>query len=537
MKTRREFLSTTGLALGALPLVGLGQQLAPAAGPGNPVFRHGVASGDPLHDRVILWTRVTPRATLAPANTSWVIARDPQLRRVVARGEAPATPARDFTVKMDVSGLAAATTYYYRFEALGEQSPIGRTRTTSLTGLTPTRLAVVSCSNLPFGFFNVYARVAARPDLDAVLHLGDYIYEYANNSYGNRPEGDGTALGRIPRPNKEIVTLEDYRTRYAQYREDADLQEAHRQHPFIVVWDDHEFANNTWSGGAQNHTPATEGEWITRRAAAARAYMEWLPIRETGGDREMRIYRTFRFGDLADLMMLDTRITGRDEQVAPKDVAAAEDPRRSVLGLAQEQWLTGELRESARAGTRWQVLGQQVMFSPQSAKGTPSTSGDNWDGYRAARDRVLDAVEAARARNFVVLTGDVHSSWAYDLVRDPYAGNAYDPATGRGAVGLEIVTPAVTSPNGFGVGDVLRERKDFVLKARPHLRWVDADRGYVVVDLRADRLQADWFTVPTVTSRVPDERFAKGLVSEAGKPHFVEAGTPAVPARTPDPAP
>ena len=141
---------------------------------------------------------------------------------------------------------------------------------------------MVSCSNLPFGFFNVYARVAARADLDAVLHLGDYIYEYANNNYGNRPEGDGTALGRIPRPNKEIVTLEDYRTRYAQYREDADLQEAHRQHPFIVVWDDHEFANNTWSGGAQNHTPATEGEWITRRAAAARAYLEWLPIREDG---------------------------------------------------------------------------------------------------------------------------------------------------------------------------------------------------------------------------------------------------------------
>lgn len=534
MPTRREFLGTTTLALGALPLVGRPQLASPAAP--NAVFRHGVASGDPLFDRVILWTRVTPRRVGDAVTVSFVVARDAALRQVVARGELQTGASRDYTVKPDVTGLDPATTYYYRFEALGERSPIGRTRTAALAGLSRLRLAVVSCSNLPFGFFNVYARVAARADLDAVLHLGDYIYEYANNSYGNRREGDGTALGRVPRPDKELMTLDDYRQRYAQYREDPDLQAVHRQHPFIVVWDDHEFANNTWREGAENHTPATEGPWRPRRDAAARAYMEWLPIREAGADRQLRIYRTFRFGGLADLVMLDTRITARDEQVVAKDVAGLDDARRSMLGAAQEQWLAGELVESVRAGTRWQVLGQQVMFAPGAPRGGPSASADSWDNYRAARDRVFDAVAGARVANLAVLTGDVHSSWGFDLARDPFGGG-YDPATGRGTVGVEIIAPAVTSPNGFGEGDTRQQRVASVLKARPHLRFLDADRGYVVVDVSPERLQADWWTVPTVTSRTPEERFAKGLVSEAGKPHFVAAATPSKAPQGADPAP
>ncbi len=537
MPTRREFLEATSLALGSLPLVGRAQGLAPAPGPGNPVFRHGVASGDPMFDRVILWTRVTPRATPTGAvKVSWMMARDVSFRQVVSRGETETGASRDFTVKLDVPGLAPATTYYYRFEALGERSPIGRTKTVAAGGLARMRVAVVTCSNLPFGFFNVYGRVAARADLDAVLHLGDYIYEYANGNYGNRPgEGDGTALGRIPRPNKEIVTLEDYRTRYAQYREDPDCQEVHRQHPFIVIWDDHEFANNTWSGGAENHNPG-DGDWPARKAAAARAFMEWLPIRDVVGDRQLRIYRTIRFGGLADLMMLDTRITGRDQQPAPRDVGAENDARRTMMGLAQEKWLFTELQESKRAGTRWQVLGQQVMFAPQVPR-DQFGSADSWDGYRGTRDRVFDAVAAAKIDNFVVLTGDAHTAWAYDLVRDPFKGDAYDPATGRGAVGVEIIAPAVSSPNGLGDGAVRAERVAGVMKARPHARYLDGDRGYVVVDISAERLQADWWSVPTILTRNADERFAKGFVTEAGRPHFIEAPSPAKSGDGADPAP
>jgi len=533
--SRRDFLATGGAALGALPLVGHAQGLAPSA-PANPVFKHGVASGDPMTDRVILWTRVTPRAAgTGPVTVSWSIARDPNFARVVARGETETGAARDFTVKLDVPGLDAATTYYYRFQAFGERSPIGRTKTTAASGLARMRVAVVTCSNLPFGFFNVYNRVAARADLDAVLHLGDYIYEYANNNYGNRPEGDGTALGRIPRPNKEIVTLEDYRTRYAQYREDPDCQEVHRQHPFIVIWDDHEFANNTWSGGAENHNPA-DGDWPARKAASARAFSEWLPIRDTVGDRQLRIYRTIRFGGLADLMMLDTRITGRDEQPAARDLAAENDARRTMMGRAQEEWLFAEMHESKRAGTRWQILGQQVMFAPQVPR-DQFGSADTWEGYRATRDRVFDAVQSARLDNFVVLTGDAHTAWAYDLARDPFQGDGYDPATGRGAVGVEIVAPAVSSPNGLGEGAVRAERIAGIMKSRPHCRFLDGDRGYVVLDVAADRLQADFWFVPTITTRTTQERFGKGLVSEAGRPHFTEAHSPSTGTKAPDPAP
>ncbi|MEO8682722.1 MAG: alkaline phosphatase D family protein, partial [Vicinamibacterales bacterium] len=369
---------------------------------------------------------------------------------------------------------------------------------------------------------------------DAVLHLGDYIDEYANNNSGNRPEGDGTALGRVPRPNKEIVTLDDYRSRYAQYREDPDCQEVHRQHPFIVIWDDHEFANNTWSGGAENHNPA-DGDWPTRKAAAARAFSEWLPIRDAVGDRQLRIYRTIRFGGLADLLMIDSRITGRAEQPAARDVAAENDARRTMLGRAQEEWLFAEMHESKRAGTRWQILGQQVPFAPQVPR-DQFGSADTWEGYRGTRDRVFDAVKDAGIENFAVLTGDAHTAWAYDLVRDPFNGS-YDAATGRGVVGVEVVVPAVSSPNGLGEGAVRAERVAGIMKARPHLRYLDGDRGYVVVDVSAARLQADFWTVPTILKRTTEERFAKGMVSEAGRPHFTEATSPSTKAGAADPAP
>jgi alkaline phosphatase D len=519
--TRRSFLLTTAAA-SAAPFVRLDAQ---APGAGRRVFRHGVASGDPATDRVILWTRVTAPAQTVP-EVSWELSRNPTFTRVVARGMTRTGASRDFTVKIDAGGLAPATTYYYRFRTRGEQSPVGRTRTLPDAGARRVRLAVASCSNLPHGYFNVYRLIADRTDLDAVLHLGDYIYEYPNGRYG-----DGTAFGRIPSPDREIVALADYRTRHAQYKLDPDLQEVHRQHPFIVVWDDHEISNNAWRDGAENHnTDQGEGDYTARRAAAVQSYFEWMPIREDRSTRQPRIYRSFPFGDLADLMMLDTRLVDRDEQADRREtIAVLDDPKRSLLGPAQEAWLVAELGASKRANVTWQLLGQQVMFAPCSLPGASAISTDTWDGYRPGRQRLIDAITEQQLANVIVLTGDVHSSWGYDIAQNPWDG--YDPATGRGTLAVELVTPAVSSPSGFA-NEGGAERMEAVRRARPHLKYLEGiRRGYIVLDVTRERAQADWYYVPTVTLRTRVEEFGKGLVTEAGRPHLVEAASPA-PVRT-----
>jgi alkaline phosphatase D len=515
-------------AAAALPIVGrhrLDAQLST-----GPVFRHGVASGDPLADRVILWTRVT--TGVETATVRLVVARDPKLARVVGRSEVQTGAARDYTVKVDVTGLDPGTTYYYRFESGGAQSAVGRTRTLPRRGVSRMRLGVVSCSNYPFGYFNAYAALARRPDLDAVLHLGDYIYEYANGGFG-----DGTALGRIPSPDREMVALADYRARHAQYKADPDSQEVHRQHPFIVVWDDHELTNNTWWGGAENHNPEKgEGEWYVRRNAAVQAYFEWMPIREDAASLGPRIYRTLRFGDLADLILLDTRLVGRDRQAATRDdLADIESSSRSILGRAQEEWLNGELAESLRAGTRWQLLGQQVMFAPQTPPGRPTTNADSWDGYRAARDRVFDMLAAHTVGNVAILTGDVHSSWAFDVPRRPF--DSYDAGTGRGSVAVEFAGTSVTSRSNLGAGPDGEAQLASIRKARPHLHYVDGRyRGYYVVDVSRERLQADFFAVRTIEDRTADERFVTGYAAPAGEMHLTVQASPAPALSGPDPA-
>ena len=528
--TRRRFLTESTLAAAALPLVELVRpETGFGAQPGGAregVFRHGIASGDPRADRIVLWTRVSGATGEVPVR--WMMSATPTFTRVVARGETSTGAARDFTVKIDVSGLAAATTYYYRFEALGARSVTGRTRTLPAAGAGRVRLALASCSNYPHGYFNVYGRIAARPDIDAVLHLGDYIYEYEQGRYADKALTD-----RPVDPPHEITALDDYRRRYALYRSDPDLQEAHRQHPFVVVWDDHEIANNTWSTGADNHQPA-DGDFTARRNAAYQAFLEWLPVRDTGSARQPLIYRSFAFGDLADLVMLDTRLAGRDVQVERTDVLGIEDPRRTILGAAQEHWLDGELRESVRAGARWQILGQQVMFAPQTPYNTTGGNPDSWDGYRASRSHVYDMVERHQVPNLVVLTGDVHSAWAFDLPRQ--LSDRYDPATGRGSLGVEIVCPAVSSPSAF-LGPEGEARLADTPKTRPHLKFLDGrSRGYVVLDITRDRLQADWWFVPAVNVRSTEQRFGKGLVSEAGSRHLTDAGSPMAALTGPDPA-
>ncbi len=478
---RRAFLKATAAQAA---VVGLAASGCAATHPGadpiargvNP-FRHGVASGDPLADRVILWTRVSPFEDRLgePIETHWWIARDSLGLDVVAGGVVEARADRDYTVKIDAAGLEPATDYTYGFLTRTGLSPIGRTRTLPRGEVDHVRLAFASCANYPEGFFNAYRCLAKRDDLDVVLHLGDYIYEYANGDYG-----DGTALGRVPDPVGEAISLEDYRRRHATYKADLDLQAAHARHPWITIWDDHESANNSHPLGAENHDPRIEGDWTTRKLAAIRAYHEWMPIRELPTGH----YRRFGFGSLLDLIMLDTRLHGRDPEVAKGDEAGAADPSRTLLGADQEQWLFDALSDSQRSGAVWRVLGQQIMVAPVSFDGTDFNP-DSWNGYRGSRDRLLEHIGAEGIDNVVFLTGDVHSSWVFE-VPAPQGGQE------GAARAVEFVTPAVSSPALGGTG-VWKKRRARLHARTPHLKYSNFDdHGFVVLDLTPARVRAEY---------------------------------------------
>ncbi len=516
--TRRELLRNA-LATAALLPAGLPGRARAEAQVGVPTpFLHGVASGDPLANRVILWTRVTPPPGRADASVRvhWRVARDPELRDVVAEGSETTSPARDFTVKADAAGLEPGRTHHYGFRALDADSPVGRTRTLPVGATPRLRLAVASCANLPQGLFNAYGAIARRADLDAVVHLGDYLYEYENGRYG-----DGRELGRVPEPDREITTLADYRTRHAQYKRDPDLQALHRAHAMIAVWDDHEIANNAWRGGAENHDPTRDGAWSERRSAAERAWLEWMPVREPRGDAggEAHIQRAFRFGDLAELVMLDARLAGRDEQARPDDETRLADPARSLLGSEQEKWLVEQLAAASAAGVAWRLVGQQVVFAPLARPGA-RVNPDAWDGYAPARARVLDAIEKRRIADVVVLSGDVHSSWGMDVPRDPFSPEAYDPATGRGSLAVELVAPAVSSAP-LGSHAELRARYSVTHESHPHVRFQDLDgRGWLLVDLERERVRAEWWFVDGVEQPTAAEHLAKSLVVRRGTSHL-----------------
>jgi alkaline phosphatase D len=496
--TRRSFAQTITTA-SALAATTNRNADAQASG----VFRHGVASGDPLINRVILWTRVSVPADEEMTVVEWAVADDAAMRRVLQRGVTSTNIGFDNTVKVDVTRLDPGRTYYYQFTAKGTASPVGRTKTLPVGSPGRLRFAVASCSNYPYGYFNAYRNIAARADLDFVTHLGDYIYEY-----GNRQYGDGAALGRVPQPDKEIVTLQDYRQRYAQYRSDPDLQEAHRQHPWIMVWDDHESANDSWENGAQNHTPETEGDWNTRRAESAQAWFEWLPVRENpylGG----QIYRKFQFGNLMDFVVLDTRLAGRSQQVAANSPALL-DANRGLLGAEQEAWFFQELLASRNRNTRWRFVGQQVMMGQLlNPDGSPINT-DQWDGYPAARARVLGHLAQNQISNVVVLTGDIHSSWGNEITGNPFA-------PGYVAQAVEFVCPAVTSP---GIDDRAQATalQLQIGATHPHVKYVDLfRRGYLLMDVTAERAQAEWYHVRTITERTADEELGRVLFASSGE--------------------
>jgi len=535
--SRRDFVLALSAA-GLTPAAIAGADSKRSANVGR-VFAQGVASGDPLQDRVILWTRITPRRLSDVIEGRWRIALDPGLKRVRDTGFFITDITRDFTVNIDVGGLEPGRTYYYRFETRGAESPVGRTRTLPLGPVGSARMAFASCSNYPFGYFNAYARIAERNDLDFVVHLGDYLYEYEQGGFA-----DPALAGlRDVTPANEILSLADYRLRHAVYKSDPDLQEAHRQHPFICVWDDHESANDSWENGAENHNPeAGEGDWQQRKRRSIRAYNEYMPIRRTSlADDE--IFRRFRVGDLADLIMLDTRLHGRDLQAAfqagqseiPANDPVLSDPQRTLLGFEQERWLERQLNFSQRRGARWRVLGQQVMMAQLSTSfGRGFLNPDQWDGYRPARERLYQQLSGIG--NNVVLTGDIHSSWCNELTANPFDGTLYDPATGRGAVGVEFVCPGVTSP---GVPEAIAPAIAAQLRAvSPHVKFVELSRrGYGILDLNRDRAQGEIYHVSNVNARGGGEQLAAAFATERDR-NFLEAVTAPAPAAVrADPAP
>ncbi|MFO0608905.1 MAG: alkaline phosphatase D family protein [Polyangiales bacterium] len=501
--SRRRFLQ--GLSL--LPLAGCGApppEDPPLTPPGATPFAHGVASGDPRARSVTLWTRVSAPGE-GPVPLTWELSERSDFAALAARGDAVAEPAADRTVHVTAAGLAPGRTYYYRFRALGALSPVGRTRTAPEGRVDRLRLAAVSCNSKGHGYWHVFRRLAARADLDVVLHLGDSIYEYASFQYGAVRPVD---------PRGPCRTLSDYRRRYADYRADPDLREMLRQHPLIPVWDDHEFADNAWTSGAGNHDPRGDGDWTARASAAAQAWREWLPAEP--GERT-RIWRSFTFGDLVELPMLDTRLWGRAHQVAISDPMTM-DMRRQLLGDDQERWLFDRL---TRSTARWKVLGQQVMLSPLREFRDP----DQWDGYPSARQRLVDLIRRMNLRDVAVLTGDRHASWAMDVPVDPAQ---YDPATGNGAAAVEFVTPAVSSPSIYSMPESLRPT---FLAQNPHVRFLDlVERGYVVVDVTPERLQGAFFHVRDVErADGGEERLAAALSAQTGVSHLREDATAAEP--------
>jgi len=533
---RRRALLTFGMA-GLAPAVGGAGQAAVVEGVH---FAHGVASGDLLQDRLIIWTRLS--GTDGAAEVIWQVAEDEAFGRLVQSGRSVTDQDRDHTVKVDVAGLMAGQVYFYRFQCAGQISPVGQAKTLP-ENTDRLVLAVASCALHPNGYFNAYQAIADLREVDAVVHLGDYIYEYGAglNDYGM---ANGQILGRLPEPPHEIVSLQDYRQRHAQYRREPELQAAHARAAWICVFDDHELCNNPWASGAQNHNPEKgEGDYFARKAAALKAYREWMPIRDPeAGQLSEAIYRRFRFGKLAELFMLETRLVARTKQLDyPADMpmrldengqsqpdyeamrALIKAPERELLGEAQRQWLGQGLADSVRNDVIWQVLGNQIIMArvagpdlrrvygdaavarlrnslPEAARamvdvfsqaGPMPLNLDAWDGYPAERERLYDLIKQSGARA-VVVSGDSHSAWA----------NQLHDAAGT-PVAVEMGVTAISSPTvwfdtlvpGFNLAQTLTEQNPEVLAAST------AHNGFVRLTLTPQKVKGEWMSVSTIGSR------------------------------------
>ena len=551
---RRELIQKTLAGFGALSLpislTACGDDADSNTQPTTQVqFLHGVASGDPLQTQVIIWTRVTPSDSSARLEVLWEVAKDADFKHITATGKVLTTAAQDFTVKVDVTGLAAGQVYFYRFKSASTYSTTGQTKTLA-TQVQSVQFAVCSCSNYPAGYFHVYKEIA-KQDVDVVIHLGDYIYEYGMGGYATE---EAVEMGRALADDNslEIIRLDDYRKRYALYRLDADLQAAHQRHPFIVIWDDHELANDTWEKGAENHQSDTEGDFLERKLAALAAYFEWMPIRPID-DQHIKIYRQFDFGTLVQLTMLDTRIIARNVQLdyanymtaTGLDIAKFQadliNPARTLMGVEQRNWLLQKLQQSTAT---WNVLGQQIlmskMFVPaellmslaEITAGNPSPETlskittqitellkikarmdagdptvtpeekarlavtapynlDAWDGYFAERE-ILYGTLAQLKKKVVVLAGDTHNAWASDL-------SSKDGVL----VGVELATSSVSSPGlekYLSIPMQQLQAFEFAFTSLiEELNYCNLNqRGYLKVRFTAEQVQADWIFVDSI---------------------------------------
>lgn len=466
-------------------------------------FYHGVASGDPLPDRVIIWTRITPEDSVSNIPVEWEVSENENFDPLLKSDTASTSPLRDYTVKIDVTGLAPGTSYFYRFKALDKTSSVGRTKTTPSGPSDSLKFAVVSCANWEFGYFNAYDRVAEK-DVDAVLHLGDYIYEYETGRYGNKN------VDRKNLPPHEIVSLQDYRTRYSQYHLDAGLRNVRQRHPFITVWDDHEIANDAYSTGAQNHQADKEGDYAKRKAVAKQAYYEWIPIRESD-----KHYRVFSYGTLADLIMLDERLEGRTKQMDSVTHPSMNAPDRSMLGEEQLQWFENNLKTSPAA---WKVIGNQVIFSDldmSNVNPKRPRSLDSWDGYPNEKKRIADFVRQNNVQNIVFLAGDTHASWAFEAAVD--VPHTYKPRNSQGAFAVEFGTTSVSSSNSNESysDSVVLLREAQLMKGNPHLKYTNnRDHGYLLLTLYPGKAKAEWFYVETLLRPDKGEHLGKRLEVE-----------------------
>ena len=514
---RRVFLGGAAALAGSAVAMGAPWAAAAPAPPGPPApppgggpirapFTLGVASGDPSPDGVVLWTRLAPQPLAAdggggmpnrPAPVQWEVAEDEAFRRVVARGTEIARPEDAHSVHPEVRGLRPGADYFYRFRSGPEISPAGRTRTAPAPGARLDRFAfaIASCQNYPEGYFNAYAAMV-RDDLDLVALLGDYIYE----------GGDQGAIGRGHLPAAETFTLADYRLRHAQYKTDPDLQAAHAAFAWVAAFDDHEVENN-WANDisqVDNEPDQDRAVFRARRAAAFRAYYENMPLRRAQRPREsdLQLYRRLTFGDLVDVHVLDTR-SYRDDQ----NQAARLDPRRTILGDAQERWLCDNL---AGRTARWNVLAQQVFFSQRDFTAGPaqSFSDDAWDNYAPERNALRDHFVTARTSNPVVITGDVHASYVCDVRAD-----FDDPASPT--VATEFVGTSITSGgNGSeqGAGDPVQ------LAENPHIKFINRKRGYVRNTITPQQWRADYQIVDAVSTRGAPARTRASFVVADGRP-------------------
>ena len=541
--TRRTALS------GLVPVAGAGVLACQNESPVSPVFfDHGIASGDPTENSIVIWTRVTTtrhdpvtirvrrlRHTTdinGPVTLLWQVSTTPDFSEIIRKGRSKTGAHRDYTVKVEVTGLKPGTQYYYRFNIGKYVSPVGRTKTLPAGRTESAKFALVSCSNYPFGFFNVYRDVAAQADLDAVLHLGDYFYEYGRDGYGGAV---GSRIGREHVPAHETITLADYRLRHALYKSDPDSQAMHAAHPLIPIWDDHETANNSWKAGAENHSPG-EGDWNTRRAAAIQAYYEWMPVRDPEpGQPGEALFRTFEYGDLATLCSIETRLSARTRQIeylqykddlqTREGVAAfvrnvLNDPESELMGKGQKIHISAALRRSKEKGQPWRLIANQTIMARVASPDISDFAGeafmeeiaevfpaiydyaalsplglpvnpDAWDGYPAARERFYAMAQKQGVRDLLVLTGDTHESWV----------NRLTAADGT-VMGMELGAPAVTSPgNGMMFGKGGPEFSKRLNENNEDILYHDFRyQGYILLTLSRDTANADFISVNTVTS-------------------------------------